>query len=1197
MGSGALTAAALVLPLILLHKLWTGSRSSGASNSIDDASPEKDSGSLPLPTGEYEVFLSFRGPDTRHQITDILYRFLVNLKIHTFKDDDELRKGEGIWPSLVKAIEQSKIFVPILSKNYANSKWCLKELAAIVERKEQDKGCIMLPIFYMVDPKDVRHQTGPFKKAFQQHKKNFDEKTIQVWKDAMSKVGGEKGWHIKSNNEQGAIADLVTGDVWSHLSKKNYIIETDKLIGIDSHTETVKERMTLDSGGVTIVGIHGIGGVGKTTIAKAVYDKVSGQFDRCSFVENIREMLQQKDGVMILQKHIISDILRTQYVESIANVGEGIRILKDRISRFKFLIVLDDVDEEFEFNEILGKTEDNLSGSRFIITSRNVKVLSTLTEESKLYRVREMSNPHALQLFCKFAFRKDSPPSSYQTLSRDIVSVAAGLPLTLKLVGSLLYGEEDLIWKEKLKQLKEIPEEKVAERLKISYDALNNEAKEIFLDIACFFIGMETKIPSYMWSGCSFFPIININILIQRSMIEIGDDNEFEMHDQLRDMGREIVRKENMKHPWQRSRIWSKQIALDMLRNRKGTNRVEGTRLNGVVEELEKECFMNLSELRYLDVNVKRLTGDFSNYLPNLRWLQLKIGTGEVLPKFCMKTLVILQLLSPVIDDWGGLTHIKMAHKLKVLKVFGHYGLTRIPEFPESQSLEILHLLHFGSLLFPKDLDIGNLRSLKELRLRSCKVREIRGGTIGMLKGLSELELKNVYCEKNPREVLADIGKLQFLDVLRVDVKYTLGRFVLRRENLLLGSKLPTSLKVLLTSSPVANLPELRELEELTVEDCGRYGLEIPPADTDSNTWWKLSKLKSLRLTRTKLTLPTKLLLPSSLTTLHILECRELEWLPRLENLENLTLLVISFCPLIKEIPGLDSLHSLTKLSVSECEALERLPSLASLSKLRELIACSCPLVAEIQGLGGLKMLQLLRIDSAQSLTRLLGFGALLSFNKLETLTITNCPLLTSLSFPDLDGGGDGGCSNCQLPAVLYSLRYLSISGTSSFVQILCRMLQLSQLPSLLTLRLMMMGVDNVDVELPLEWVESMEELDELILGGWASMWELPFLSKLRNLKRLTITDAPNLQEIEGLAALKSLERLKLSGCTSLQRLPAGDLSGLKQLESIDISGCGNLIDRSTPRKQNVNILRRWKAAAMMIDPDLLWDRLSPSHL
>ncbi|CAI0466034.1 unnamed protein product [Linum tenue] len=181
-------------------------------------------------------------------------------------------------------------------------------------------------------------------------------------------------------------------------------------------------------------------------------------------------MLLQKDGVISLKKKLISDILRRRNsVESIANSSEGIQIIRFWISRFKCLVVLDDVDEMFEFEEMLGNIRNFVSGSRFVMTSRNVKVLSISAEECKLYRVLEMSHGHSLQLFCKHAFKLDSPPSSYETLSKDIVDVATGLPLTLKVVGSLLFQEGEAIWIEKLRQLKEISEEKVVERLTISY--------------------------------------------------------------------------------------------------------------------------------------------------------------------------------------------------------------------------------------------------------------------------------------------------------------------------------------------------------------------------------------------------------------------------------------------------------------------------------------------------------------------------------------------------------------------------------------------------------------------------------------------------------------------------------------------------------------------------------------------------------
>ncbi|CAI0453130.1 unnamed protein product [Linum tenue] len=812
-----------------------------------------------------------------------------------------------------------------------------QELAAIVERQGRNRGCIILPIFYMVDPRDVRHQSGPYRNAFRQHEQNVDEETIRIWKDALNKVGALKGWHVKSNDEQGAIADLVTGVVWSHLTKNNNVLEIDKLIGIDDHVEAVKESMALDSPCMKIVGIYGMGGIGKTTIAKAVYNNVSAQFDRCSFVENVREMLEQKDGVITLQKHIVSNILMVNIAESIVNNSEGIRAIRDRVSRFKFLVVLDDVDETFEFEKILGNMENFVSGSRFIFTSRNIKVLSMLADDIKLYRVQEMSHQHSLQLFCNYAFKKDIPPSNYETLSNDIVSVAAGLPLTLKVVGSLLFQEEEEIWRDKLKQLKEIPEQKVVDRLKISYDTLNEEAKRIFLDIACFFVGEDKEIAFYMWSDLGFFPTTNINILNQRSMIGIvvaGSRKKliFQMHDQLRDIGREIVRQENRRHPWKTSRIWSKEKALNVLLNKKGTNQVEGIimRYNNfeILKNLNK-CFMNLSELRYLDINVSVLIDDFGDYIPNLRWLRLRNGPSD---NFNVENLVILE-----VSSFSSLLFVnactQMASKLKVLKLSG-YWLNEFPQFPHSGSLEILELVDsFHHPLIRKDLDIGNLWNLKELRLGECGVREITGGRIGMM----------------PWENL----KVLYLDDC--------------------------------------------EVREITGGTLGTMPLE---------------NMKAMHL------------LPSSLTSLFIIKCPKLEWLPNLENLVNLTGLHIHGCPVLKEIlglqglksletlslscleavrsvDGLDSPYSLKSIQINACSALERLASTASLSQRLCISIRNCPCLTEILGLGGLQPWETLHLHDVLRLRRLHGFETVPPLIMLGGVVIRNCPLLTSLAQED----------------------------------------------------------------------------------------------------------------------------------------------------------------------------------------------------
>ncbi|CAN1195451.1 Disease resistance protein L6 [Linum perenne] len=1175
---GVVTAVVLVFPVILLYKLWYERRRSEDSNTnndneyiiqltdstyVDDTSivkldstnpsssfssprltastlevdasfAEHDSPDLysSFPSVEYEVFLSFRGPDTRRQITDILYRFLHRTKIHVFRDDNELRKGEEIGSNLRKAIDQSKIYVPIISKSYAHSKWCLIELADIIQRHEQDTRRTILPIFYMVDPRDVRHQTGPFEDAFQEHGKKYDERTIKNWKDALNKVGALKGWHVKNNDEQGAVADEVSADLLSRLSKENSALETDELVGIDDHVEVVVEMLNLDSTNLTMVGLHGMGGIGKTTIAKAVYNKISSRFDRCCFLENIREIQAQKDGIVVLQKKLVSEILKMDSVE-FANDSGGRKMIKERVARFKSLIILDDVDEKFIFQDILGSPEDFVSESRFIITSRNVNVLITLIEnEYKLYEVGSLNHPHSLELFCKHAFRKNSPPIDYETLANDIVGTTGGLPLTLKVIGSLLYRQETAFWKDQLEQLrKTLKLDQVMDRLKISYDTLPYDAQQIFLDIACFFIGTSKERPFYMWSDCKLYPMSNIYILMQRSMIKIGSENEFQMHDQLRDMGREIVRREDVEHPWMRSRIWSAEEAIETLSNKKGSKHVKAIRVattsssssSIVMDELRSEYFSNFSDLKYLDADDSTLTGDFNNLLPNLRWLRLKNQDNvedRPLSNFTMNKMVILDLEECHLkNDWGGWSQMKTAVRLKHMDISRCGDLETIPYLPKS--LEVLILKGFDDPRKQEVLNIGELLKLKKLVIKWSKFKEIKG-TFGMLKDLLLLGL-DYFRSSNLREGLSNIGELPSLLVMRVA----------KAKDLLDGIKHPTSLKILHTCSSICNLAEMLELEYLEMIKCV-HGLEIPLAeqeeeDDDHTVWWKVSKLKKLELFRTKLrrrststSAQSKILLPSSLTDFCVdgssgplkKDEEELVWIPStLENLENLTRLSLSLCSDLREIQGIEGLKSLESLRLEGVSGLTSIQqglvhliissSSCSSCRLQNISIISCP-----------DLTQLLSFDNYET-TKTLVFDSLLQLHVKNCPRLDVAPLVRSLSkFPRLE----------VLKLDLSDDKLLGLSN------------------------------DNVVEEKDMEALGSLEELKELSLRFIPStIKRMQWLSKLQKLYTLEISGTENLQEIPELGELRSLTLLF---CPSLERLWLADQHRLK---SVFILCCNKL--------------------------------------
>ena len=164
---------------------------------------ETDSSSLPSSSSaaaarwNYDVFLSFRGEDTRYNFVCHLYEALRQKGIHTFKDDKNLDRGKPISPELLKAIEESRFAIVIISKHYASSAWCLDELAHIIHCKK-DKGVKVLPVFHYVDPSDVRKQSGTFADAFVKLEEKENKKRVEKWREALREVGNLAGYHLKN---------------------------------------------------------------------------------------------------------------------------------------------------------------------------------------------------------------------------------------------------------------------------------------------------------------------------------------------------------------------------------------------------------------------------------------------------------------------------------------------------------------------------------------------------------------------------------------------------------------------------------------------------------------------------------------------------------------------------------------------------------------------------------------------------------------------------------------------------------------------------------------------------------------------------------------------------------------------------------------------------------------------------------------
>lgn len=346
--------------------------------------------------------------------------------------------------------------------------------------------------------------------------------------------------------------------------KKGCLNMGEILVGIDDRVEAVMKLLEVSVEDVRMVGIWGMGGIGKTTLAKFIFNKLVDQYESCCFLNDIRETSRSK-GLPSLQRKLVSDISRFKHRE-FDNAGEGVNVLRSRLHRKKALILLDDVDAIGQLKVLAGDLAWFGLGSRIIITTREKKVLDQF-QMNYTYQVELLDEDRALELFSKHAFGDALPTTDFVDLSWDLVEITGRLPLALEVIGSSLSvhrGCKD-IWESTVKQLQLEPNVEVQTSLKISYDSLDHRQKEIFLDIACFFSGMDVRDVIPMWEDCKLFPAVGIEILKLKSLIKILDGSKIWMHDQLIDLGRHIVEQENYKEPALRSRLWRGKEAAEVL--------------------------------------------------------------------------------------------------------------------------------------------------------------------------------------------------------------------------------------------------------------------------------------------------------------------------------------------------------------------------------------------------------------------------------------------------------------------------------------------------------------------------------------------------------------------------------------------------------------------------------------------------------
>ncbi|KAG0587188.1 hypothetical protein KC19_2G146700 [Ceratodon purpureus] len=968
---------------------------------------------------------------------------------------------------------------------------------------------------------------------------------------------------------------------------------------------------------VSIVGVVGMGGIGKTTLAKAVYQSICKDFDRSSYLDDVKSKASLDEVlVTLLQDFKITD--RTGSIVQLSALKDSkdvlLEDLKKYVQQHEVLVVVDDVGTKENLDRLL-KDMGFLTGnkeSRLIVTCRNWQVLKEYVPLVQRYDMEFMSSGMDIELFSYHAFQgartveekrrtlhdflsKDSSEhlmEKFEIVCGDVVKACCGLPLSLEVMGRFLGGylKDDLsseqcldCWKGALEKLKNAEpleggddNDKLWKVLQISYDALRENEQNMFLDIACFFsdtVQYSEQTLLRIWGGKQS-KLIELRNLKERCLVKINrEDGVVTMHDQLRDMGRGVVRGQGRLKVKKMSRLWDCEDVGKLLQsNEIKSEGIEGLSLYGLSIQEGRIMLNHGMKGEPIETKKKHVKYSFNLNCPKMRLLNLQIGYEDVIEAIniegpshvqwlCLrkssisKVPIFLQQCKElcVLDMRQCFWLEKLPNtigKLDNLLELNLYQCERLTSLPESigelvklSKLDLSGCL--GLTCLPES--IGKLSNLLKLHLNTCERLASLPKSIGELVKLSKLDLSWCYCLTCLPE---SIGKLSNLLELNLQVCKKLSRLPESIGELVKLSKLDLSRCLGFTCLP-ESIGKLSNLLQLNLDYCERL-TSLP------ESIGKLVKLSKLDLSSgyCLTCLPEFIGKLSNLLELNLQGCKKLSRLPEtIGELVKLSKLDLSGCLGLTCLPeSIGKLSSLLQLNLRQCKELSRLPEtteeLVKLSKL-DLSWCYC-LTCLPESIGKLSNLLELNLRQCKELLRLPeSIGELV---KLSKLNLSWCVGFTCLpeSIGKLSNLLELNLQGCKklsrLPETIGELVKLSKLDLSCCLGLTCLPESIGKLSNLLQLNLRQCKELS---RLP-ETTEELVKLSKLDLSWCYCLTCLPeSIGKLSNLLELNLRQCKELLRLpESIGELVKLSKLNLSWCVGFTCLPEsiGKLSNLLEL-------------------------------------------------